>query len=190
MGTRHLICVFCANEYKVAQYGQWDGDPSGQGLGVLNFLKSIYSNDSQTEWFDFIRKVKKCNWITNEESNEINNIKNWRSKYPELSRDTGSDILQVIKNKKTPLKLANQLDFANDSLMCEWCYVIDFDKNTFEVYKGFNKKPLGKTERFYSTSCDERGYYPVRFIASFALSNIDQLSEEEFLTKTEPSDDD
>ena len=28
MGTRNLTCVFKDGEYKVAQYGQWDGYPS------------------------------------------------------------------------------------------------------------------------------------------------------------------
>jgi len=39
MGTRHLICVVKGKEYIVAQYGQWDGYPTGQGIGVLNFFK-------------------------------------------------------------------------------------------------------------------------------------------------------
>lgn len=38
MGTRHLIAAVIDGEYKIAQYGQWDGDPEGQGLTVLDFL--------------------------------------------------------------------------------------------------------------------------------------------------------
>lgn len=45
--------------------------------------------------------------------------------------------------------LVNSEEFAADSLFCEWAYVIDLDKNTFEVYQGFNKKPIDKTERFF-----------------------------------------
>ncbi|HCQ9645363.1 TPA: hypothetical protein OMQ22_003603, partial [Acinetobacter baumannii] len=43
MGTRHLICVQHNNEYKVAKYGQWDGYPSGQGAGILEFLKGSFN---------------------------------------------------------------------------------------------------------------------------------------------------
>ena len=40
MGTRHLIAVQKDGEYKVAQYGQWDGYPEGQGVRVLEFLRN------------------------------------------------------------------------------------------------------------------------------------------------------
>ena len=38
MGTRNLTVVFMDGEYKVAQYGQWDGYPEGQGITCFNFL--------------------------------------------------------------------------------------------------------------------------------------------------------
>lgn len=31
MGTRNLTAVYIDGEYKVAQYGQWDGYPEGPG---------------------------------------------------------------------------------------------------------------------------------------------------------------
>ena len=40
MGTRHLTIVIDENnETKVAQYGQWDGYPAGQGTTVVEFLR-------------------------------------------------------------------------------------------------------------------------------------------------------
>jgi hypothetical protein len=39
MGTRNLTRVICDGKTKVAQYGQWDGYPEGQGKTVLNFLR-------------------------------------------------------------------------------------------------------------------------------------------------------
>jgi hypothetical protein len=41
MGTRNLTMVISKGEYKIAQYGQWDGYPSGQGSVVLNFLMNL-----------------------------------------------------------------------------------------------------------------------------------------------------
>lgn len=39
MGTRNLTAVYLDGQYKVAQYGQWDGYPEGQGITVLTFLR-------------------------------------------------------------------------------------------------------------------------------------------------------
>ena len=40
MGTRNLTMVIDrAGKLKVAQYGQWDGYPSGQGATILAFAK-------------------------------------------------------------------------------------------------------------------------------------------------------
>ena len=59
MGTRNLTMVIDQQgEKKVAQYGQWDGYPSGVGLGVLSFLKDkdlfekIKSNLSKVRFLD------------------------------------------------------------------------------------------------------------------------------------------
>ena len=30
-------------------------------------------------------------------------------------------------------------EFPLDSLFCEWGYIVDFDRNVFEVYEGFQK---------------------------------------------------
>lgn len=40
MGTRNLTMVQFNNEIKVAQYGQWDGEPDGQGATVLEFCSN------------------------------------------------------------------------------------------------------------------------------------------------------
>lgn len=56
MGTRHLTAVFVDGEYKVAQYGQWDGYPEGQGLTCLEFARSVLAN--KTDRAAFAEKVR------------------------------------------------------------------------------------------------------------------------------------
>lgn len=187
MGTRHLVAVMQNKEYKVAQYGQWDGYPSGQGLTVLNFLKEANLDK-------FREQVSKCTFIEDEDFYskayaELNidtkdgyvsfeDAEVFASKYPQLSRDMGGKILDFVLNNDNVL-LTDSIDFANDSLFCEWAYVVDLDKNLLEVYQGFNSKPLSKDERFFGPM-DKNGYYPIKHVISFDLSKLP--TEEEFLS--------
>lgn len=185
MGTRNLTMVYSNGEYKVAQYGQWDGYPEGLGSQLLKYLKGINISELRNA-------VNRCTYLTKEDFDEINNNIDkarednpkfsWQKFYPELSRDTGGDILNLImfKNKK---KLKNSLTFAADSLFCEWGYVIDLDKNIFEVYQGFNKDALSDDERFYFLEEESKKewredctqYHPIKFVIAY---NLDELPEE------------
>lgn len=71
-------------------------------------------------------------------------------------------------------------EFAADSLFCEWAYVIDLQKGTFEVYKGFNEELLRRGYRFfYLSNRSDGGYQPVKQVHEFDLNALP--SDEEFL---------
>ena len=185
MGTRNLTCVKINGEYKVAQYGQWDGYPEGQGKTILAFLHQM-----NTEHFK--ERIKACRWATDEEVDEI--YKPYREcdeygafskDYPNLTRDTGGEILAFIDGSEGEVLLCNQLAFAADSLFCEWCYVIDFDENTFEVFKGFNQDALDEQQRFAYLSTNKE-YEPVRFVISYELNCLPTITE--FLAHWEDED--
>jgi len=179
----------------VAQYGQWDGYPEGQGVDILSFLRNA-------DIEKFKNKVLLTTWLTEEERQKrwddlgVDTSSGWvnaedstrhKKLYPEVSRDCGSDILELIYNADG-LKLDNSINFAGNSLFCEWAYVIDLDKNTFEVYKGFNKNLLPETERFYGFEQDEDApeYYPVKLLKTFPLDNLP--TEEKFLAEFKEND--
>lgn len=192
MGTRNLTMVVLHGEPRIAQYGQWDGYPSGQGCTALNFLRSA-------DLAVFKEKVGLCRFGSDQEIKAL-----WeRYSTPEegvigtpveyLSRDTGAEILRWVYESETGLVLRDSRDFAADSLMCEWAYVIDLDHKTIEVYKGFNQEPLDQGERFanYRLPKDEAdlspGYYPVRHVVTFRLEALP--GESEFVELAEPSAD-
>lgn len=209
MGTRNLTMVIHKGEAKVAQYGQWDGYPSGQGATALQFLKTA-------DLEEFKKKLEKI-VFANEEQVEMINEQGAFETRPYLSRDLGADILNAINTGKftrseyqqgeggfkkvtTEVEvsidyLIDQSTFAADSLFCEWAYVIDFDKGTFEVYTGFNKTPLEEGERFkylqdskehFEERRGEDQYYPIRHVHTFKL---DELPEEiEFVSICEPQE--
>lgn len=115
------------------------------------------------------------------------------AKHPQFNRDVWSDILKMVADSPDGLMLQDDYMFAADSLFCEWAYVIDFDKNTFEIYQGFNNKPLDSSERFSGLYCktnDKRDsddkYHPVKLVAAFSLSELPDT--EEFLLECETPD--
>ncbi|MBT4875451.1 MAG: hypothetical protein HON48_09620 [Desulfobacula sp.] len=199
MGTRNLTAVFMDGEYKVAQYGQWDGYPSGQGVDILNILKNakkdILKNQLKKVRFIDPEKDKKFideydakapKYIGDPETRTQDQI-HWFESY--ASRDLGGKILSsIINSTDDEMVLKNSINFAGDSLFCEFAYVVDFDKNTFEIYQGFNKEKIDKSERFASFKCDGDEYKQVKFVHSFDLECLPD--KKEFLEILEPEEED
>lgn len=195
MGTRNLTMVISNGETKVAQYGQWDGYPEGQGVTALNFL-------TNTDLNKFKEKLNSVKFINGSKEKEINKwlksigcengwmnmeqAKLYHEKYPLLTRDNGAGILNLIMESEEEINWVNDnREFAADSLFCEWAYVIDLDKNTFEVYEGFNQEPLTINDRFYHLTAEsekehrDSQYYPIKLSKSFDLNNLP--FEDEFI---------
>ena len=135
MGTRNLTIVKYDYQIRVAQYGQWDGYPSGNGQKILNFLRAV-DFDLQ----NFIEKVKLCQFVPQEKLEKLTDEK-WVElcqKKPQFSRDTGAGILEMIQNNKAKkFELKNELEFGFDDLFCEWMYIIDLDHKQLIVRHNF-----------------------------------------------------
>jgi hypothetical protein len=191
MGTRSLTVVVHNNEVKVAQYGQWDGYPKGQGKTLLSFLKDASKVETlkqllpkvrfQTqkdikEQTEFLKSIGCENGWMNIEQGKL-----FRNKYPLHHRDVGGEILDLILLLKDSNEfiLTDAYYFAADSLWCEWAYVVDFDKNTFEVYAGLNSEEISKEDRFFSLYKKGEKYKPVKLFMSFSLDELPD--EKEFI---------
>lgn len=162
MGTRNLTCVVYDKKYRVAQYGQWDGYPSGAGLDILIFLRKQEEDDYKK----FIKKVSTCKLVDSEKADD------WL-----IDRDIGCEILRHVVKERAGRKLPDCLHFAGDSLFCEWAYVVDLDKMQLEVYEGFNETPLKRGDRFYKLQGQgyksfDHTYYPVKLVATFPLDKL------------------
>ena len=167
MGTRHLTIVKLDNKIKVAQYGQWDGYPTGQGITIANFIQ----NDMDLRKLK--PRVRKLEWISDEEIDKrweevgvysdhvsFDQSAKFKEIYPYLSRDCGAEILSIIQNEQYEVKeydykkheyvikniknikvdkVANSYSFLKDGLFCEYAYKIDLDKRKVYVYTGSTK---------------------------------------------------
>ncbi len=199
MGTRHSIIAIVDGETKLAQYGQWDGYLGGVGSEVLDFLKEApldkFKEQVRTlqEMTDERRKqvLVELGADPNKDKVPSEIAQEYFRKYPQMSRDMSAKILPLILDGSVK-DVALDKTFPADSLFCEYAYVIDFDKNTFEAYKGFNKEPLDPSERFASLPREKETseYYQCKLLKSFSL--FDLPTEEEFLAiqKNEEEDED
>lgn len=181
MGTRNLTMVVKGGEYKVAQYCQWDGYPSGQGLTVLTFLRDEMDRERFEAAIAAVREISEddmaaawvdCGATPGENSVTIEVSDQFKARYLWLHRDCGADILSLIQGADGDLALTLKLGFVKDSLFCEWAYLVDLDQNTLEVYVGFNTKPLDESERFFSKEPPEKEYWPVRLVKSYPLGEL------------------
>lgn len=181
MGTRNLTIVQQGGEYKVAQYGQFDGYPNGQGKTVLEFLRTwdrpaFEKKVAAASFMDAAALEALGEQIKAEKLEDI-----WPDKWPELSRNPAAKILQLIADRPPGIKLKNTIAFAGDSVMCEWAYVIDLDSGKLEVLKGFNKTPLVEGDRFFGVpdleSAHNKEYHPVRKVAIYDLAALPTLEE-------------
>lgn len=192
MGTRNLTMVAKNGKIVVANYGQWDGYPDGNGLNILSFARN-FDKEFFSKQIDKVVDVVKSDYIKNRFGVEVDDLSDEQNELlfkenPHFSRDTGAAILSVINDNKADVLLTlNKESFAADSLFCEWAYVIDLDKDTLEVYEGFNKTPLEKSERFeYLSEKSENGYYPIRLVKKYSL--LDLPTNNDFLNDLKSDD--
>ena len=209
MGTRHLVCVVKDGAYKLAQYGQWDGYPSGKGVDILAFLgragdvERLRANIDRVVFVDNdgVKKIYlECGGKDHgggDISLDMTGAAKLKRLYPGISRDNSSQVLEMIANlaEGTTFSTRNQVRFAGDGLFCEWAYVIDFDQNTFEIFRGFLPPPPADApnERFTAPALDleksgNSNYGPVRHVKTYPLDDLP--TEETFLGDTEGKTDD
>jgi hypothetical protein len=145
MGTRNLTKVIdSTGRTRVAQYGQWDGYPEYTGTRILEFIKEHkmlnkienalrkvhFINDVEAE--EFSKPYTTDGWMNMDQADTFSTI------YPNLTRDTGCDILKVlVYSVGYTIPLVDTSDFESDDLMCEGVYTLNFQTRTFiSTYNG------------------------------------------------------
>ncbi len=194
MGTRSLTVVVHNQEVKVACYGQFDGYPEVLGMKLLWFFSNpentknlqailpnvrLWNDKDQKLQDEFLESIGCTNGILNDKQKE-----QFKKHYPFRYRERygkliEGQILEVLLEfiHLDEIVTTNAYDFASGSLFCEWAYVIDYDKNTFEVYKGLNTTGISEEDRFFPLYDGENDYYPVKIIASFPLDQLPDDNE-------------
>lgn len=186
MGTRNLVAVVMDGEFKVAQYGQWDGYPSGQGSTVKLFIEMLMV-DSMINMEIFKAKLRSTRFFQSTEDTENLDV----DEFPQLHRNTGAEILQLVfEHSENKFPLVDSSDFGNDSLFCEYAYVLDVDYETLEVYSGFSKKPAiyGRWTGDHMVSIPSAdSYYGVERVEVIPFREVARLTMEDYVLRLDKS---
>ena len=138
MGTRGLTKVIDKNGItKVAQYGQWDHYPEGQGIKILSILTSDNYAVEELEL-----SLDKCRFVSDEERQRVydnynkvypdtQHLKKFSAILPSFSRDTCGDILNVVRWSNAEVLLTDESEFEADDLFCEGVYEVNYQTNKF-----------------------------------------------------------
>ncbi len=154
MGTRHLTMVVVDQELVICQYGQWDGYPTGQGITVADFIRSLGTSGKLESFADACRNLHHA---TAEEIDALG--PDWKEIAPQYSRNMGAEVLKSVAEGKTK-SVFLMPDFVNESLFCEYAYLLDLDAQKLEIYQGFQKEQ--HTGGRFSSDKKTDGYYPIK----------------------------
>ncbi|KAN0076648.1 hypothetical protein V8E54_006790, partial [Elaphomyces granulatus] len=194
--SQYLICVYHRGHFVIAQYSQWDGYPERQGMTILKFLWGSGNIERLKEGLQNIatltyeglkqlrntveRDLEAEKSSYHDGSRPITADEKIIALWPSLSRDTGAKVLEIVAQATAGnnVPIVQTLDFANDSMFCQWAYVIDLDQNTFEVFEGYEQKQEALTTRFNGVGRDNDTVPAL--IKSFSLSQL-PTTEDEFI---------
>lgn len=143
MSTRGYLGLKKNGELK-GMYNHFDSYPSGLGVSIIETLNEINSEERikvLNDTYDFIQLVDEDSKPTKEQikickdSGVANFVVSTKSEddWYCLLRETQGNLMVYI-DKVIPYML-NGNDFINDTLFCEWYYIINLDTNKLEVHE-------------------------------------------------------
>ncbi|KAI8819577.1 uncharacterized protein EV422DRAFT_533542 [Fimicolochytrium jonesii] len=198
MGTRHLILVYYKGSYHIAQYGQWDGYPSGQGADILDFISDpenlanlqaaidaghLYTPTQEQceEWDRLVwektleQKARIRAGMAHGGLEDSDFHRPSIADYcPSLSRDTGAGILKLVADATGPVPIVTDVDFIADRDYCEWAYVVDLDQGLFEVFsrRPWSDAPTVKNDRFKNLEAAEKPGCQPKCVGAWTLDDL------------------
>jgi len=194
MGTRGAY-GFRLDQKDMLMYNHYDSYPEGLGEDFVKFCRKV-SND-----FDLYRDLCK-NLIAVDETvpptdkqKEIAYMCNTVDLA--VSNRSDDDWYCLLRNTQGEPELTLRVgmyipsnDFVDDSLFCEYAYILNFDTQELEIYEGFNNDPDAdgryvKRKEPRLLYDGETKYYGVKLILTYPLDNIpnDWVKKFERLTK-------
>lgn len=169
MSTRGLYGVVIDGEVK-ASYNHYDSYPEGLGLQIL---KEINAGTLTADRARTMQVVDEGSEPTNE---QINIMVDAGLHNPSVSTGQVAEWYSLMRESQGKLSvnldvgfMIDSLDFAADSLFCEWGYLVNFDTNRLEVYEGFNgHTPVGRFQDMKRQGNSK--YQPITLVAEIPFT--------------------
>jgi hypothetical protein len=189
MGTRGIWGFYKDGDTKVT-YNHLDSYPTWLGEHIREFVDGHDISEMKTIFDKIIMVDEHNSEPTQEQIDEC-------SEYLSLSVSSQSekDWYCLLRNSHgDPEAYANGLRymiesqmFLQDSLFCEWGYILNLDDESVEVYRGFQKKSDAKT-RYKVSSPISQGYWHCKLervipMEEFAKMDMQQLENSVYETE-------
>ena len=130
MGTRGLVIIKVDNnEYGL--FSQYDSYIGGLGYHIINQLRSLCRENLEF----YKQNIRDISWTKDNESIDLPaklSVELIKSNSILGLTSSEQDIREVFERK---LPVCNNIDFAKDTLFCEYIYTIDLDKEEFKICK-------------------------------------------------------
>lgn len=186
MGTRGLYGVVVNGEVK-ASYNHFDSYPSGLGSDVVKFVQGI---ENVADTFERAQALTLVDESDEPTPVQVQKITGQEKPDAEVGGDWYGWLRDAQGNLAENLRIGfmtNGVNFGNDSLFCEWGYLVNLDDETIEVYRGFQTEPHteGRWADYVPTE-DDQGYrsspyYGIKRIAVIPFADL----SDEAMTKIE-----
>lgn len=189
LGTRGAFGVRI-NEQDKLTYNHFDSYPSGLGVDIKKDITEILADPARgMKW---LRKyAKDLVLVESDETPTPKQVERLRE-YANTSVSTGSlgewyVLLRELQGKLAEtLKVGYMIDrraFVNDSLFCEYAYIVNLDTEKLEVYRGFQRKKHSKG-RYSKFVPAKRGrdtdYFAVALVDEIPLMELVAMSDDDF----------
>lgn len=196
MGTRGSFGVHVDGETK-ATYNHYDSYPSCLGEAIASQMVNLLKDMGVNKLKEQARNLR----MVDPDSTPTDEDKEFLKAYTDLSvseqsdddwycvtRDLQGHLDEIIR---LGVMLEGGTSFLNDSLFCEWAYIVNLDTMKLEVYKGFQTEPheqgrYGAANKEGRKAGGGSTYYPVALIAEFDLNSLDPAE----VVKLERADED
>lgn len=138
------------------KFNYWDSYPDRLGKDILEFLVKHKDNLGELETF-----FKKIELLTKGSEKA-------KKYYKKFGDNTTQDIKDLYV-KEYP-QMVDDKDFLQDSLYCEYGYIINLDTRKLELYIGFQKdKP---PENRYSIKKRRNEYWNCKLVGELEFNNV------------------